>query len=107
MAKYAAALVHLGFTLEQIGFIVPRHLDAHPSVISCLLRHKFKLSDDELDKLSIGNEYDFIKNNWRPREIIIRCGTAAKNNEEHELIGRRFAYMLITYYFMMMKVFTQ
>ena len=95
MAKYAAALVHLGFTLEQIGFIVPLHLDAQPTVLSCLLRHKFQLSDEELDKLSIGNEYDFIKNNLRPREIIIRCSIATKNTEEHELIGRRFAYMLI------------
>ena len=94
MAKYAVALVRLGFSLRQIGFIVPRFLGAQPTVISCLLRHKFQLSDEELDKLSIGNEYDFLANNWKPREIIIRCGTAAKNTEEHELIVRRFAYML-------------
>ena len=95
MAKYAAALVRLGFTLEQIGFIVLPFLDAQPTVLSCLLRHQFKLSDEELNKLTIGDEYDFLANNWRPREIIIRCSTASKNPVGHELIERRFAYMLI------------
>ena len=89
MAKYAAALVRLGFTLDKICFIVPRLLDAQPSVLSCILRHKFKLSDEALNILAIGSEYDFLANNWRPREILIRCSPSAKNSKEHELIVRR------------------
>ena len=90
MAKYAAALVRLGFSLGQIGFIVPPFLGAQPSVLSLLLRHKFQLSDDELNKLTIRDEYNFLANNWRPREIIIRCSTASKKSMQHELIVPRF-----------------
>ena len=57
MAKYGAALMRLGFLPSQIGFIVPRFLDAQASVLFCLLRHKFQLPDEELDKLAIGSEY--------------------------------------------------
>ena len=89
MAKYAAALTRLGFSLEQIGFIVPSFLDAQPSVLSFLLRHQFRLSDEELNKLTIGNESDFLANNWRSREIIIRLCPSAKNSKEYELIVRR------------------
>ena len=86
MAKYASALVQIGFTLDQIGFIVRRHLDAQPFVLRCLLKQKLNLSDEMLEKLAIGNEFDFHEKTWAPRDIIIRSGTETiKQQVEKEL----------------------
>ena len=86
MAKYASALVQVGFPLDQIGFIVRRHLDAQPFVLRCLLKRKLNLADEVPRKLAIGNEFDFQEKNWTPRDIIIRSGIeTAKQQVEKEL----------------------
>ena len=91
MAKYVSALVQVGFPLDQIGFIVNRHLDAQPFVLRCLLKRKLNLLADEVPrKLAIGNEFDFQEKNWTPRDIIIRSGIeTAKQQVEKELAVSR------------------
>ena len=48
MAKYASALVQLGFSLDRIGFIFRFYLEAAPFVLRTLLRDELDLFDDEL-----------------------------------------------------------
>ena len=97
MAKYASALFQLGFTLDQVGFIVPRHLDAQPFVLRCLLKQKLKLSNEkEFKKLAIGNEFEFQEKSCTPRDLIIRSGTAtSKHKVEKELAVPRYFYPII------------
>ena len=92
MAKYASALVQVGFPLDQIGFIVRRPLDAQPFVLRCLLKQKLNLADELLRKLAIGSEFDFQEKNWSTRDnIIIRSGVeTAKQQMEKELARPRF-----------------
>ena len=92
MAKYVSELFQLGFTPDQIGFIVPRHLDAQPFVLRCLLKQKLKLSNErELEKLAIGNEFEFQEKSWSPRDLIIRSGTQTiKHKVEKELAVPRY-----------------
>ena len=86
MAKYASALVRLGVSFDQIGFIVSPHLDSQPFVLRCLLKQKFNLSEEELEKMAIGSELKLQEKNLVPREIIIRGGTEAKKQQvEKEL----------------------
>ena len=93
MAKYANALVQLGFPLEQIGFIVRPYLDAQPFVLRCLLKQMLKLSNKELEKLAIGNEYYSQEKNWATRDVIIRDDTdTSKQRMEKELAVRRFDF---------------
>ena len=90
MAKYASALVQVGFPLDQIGFIVNRHLDAQPFVLRCLLKQKLNLANEVPRKLAIGNEFDFQEKNWTPCDIIIRSGVeTAKQQVEKELAVSR------------------
>ena len=90
-AKYVIALVRLGFSLDQIGFIVSRHLDAQPFVLRCLLKRELNVSDEVLKKLAIGNEFNFQENNWLPRDVIIRDGTETpKQQVEKELAVQRY-----------------
>ena len=91
MAKYASALVRLGFSLDQIGFIVSLHLDAQTFVLRCLLKWELNVSDEVLKKLAIGNEFNFQENNWLPRDVIIRDGTETKKQQvEKELATLRY-----------------
>ena len=94
MAKYASALVQVGFPLDQIGFIVSRTLDAQPFVLRCLLKQKLnlQLADEVLRKLAIGNELDFQEKNWATSDnIIIRSGVeTAKQQVEKELARTRY-----------------
>ena len=93
MTKYASALVQLGFPLEQIGFIAQLYLDAQPFVLRCLLKQMLKLSNKELEKLAIGNEYYSQEKNWATRDVIIRDGThTTKQQVEKELAVRRFDF---------------
>ena len=93
MAKYAEALVRLGFSLAQIGFIVRPPLDAQPIVLRCLLKRELNVSDEVLKKVAIGSEFDFQERNWAPRDVIIRSGTATKKQEvEKELAVPRYEY---------------
>ena len=87
MAKIAFAYLRLGLSLDQIGFIVPPSLDAQPSVLFCLFRHHFHLTDGELNKLSIGKEIDFLDNEWRPREVVIYGSPLAKKAVEDERLN--------------------
>ena len=90
-AKYVIALVRLGFSLDQIGFIVSRHLDAQPFVLRCLLKRELNVSDEVLKKFPIGNEFNFQENNWLPRDVIIRDGTETpKQQVEKELAVQRY-----------------
>ena len=91
MAKYAVALVRYGFSLEQIGFIVGRHLDAQPFVLRCLLKRELNVSDEVLKKFPIGSEFNFQENNWLPRDVLIRGGAETKKQQvEKELAVRRY-----------------
>ena len=91
MAKYAGALVQVGFPLDQIGFIMHRPLDAQPFVLRCLLKQKLNLADEVLRKLAIGSEFDFQETNWTPRDIIIRSGVeTVRQQVEKELAKPRF-----------------
>ena len=91
MAKYASALVQIGFPLDQIGFIVSRHLDAQPFVLRCLLKQRLNLADEVLKKLAIGNEFDFQQKNLTTRDVIIRSGAEATRNPlEKELVVPRY-----------------
>ena len=92
MAKYASALVQIGFQPDQIGFIVSPHLDAQQFVLRCLLKQKLNLADEVLRKLAIGSEFDFQEKNWATRDnIIIRSGVeTAKQQMEKELARPRF-----------------
>ena len=90
MAKYSSALVQIGFSLDQIGFIVSRHLDAQPFVLRCLLKQKLNLSDEMPEKLAIGNEFYFQEKNCLPLDIIIRSGNeGTKQQVEKELAVQR------------------
>ena len=77
MAKYASALVRIGFPLARIGLFFRRPLDAQPFVLRCLLRRELKLSSKKMEdeKLAIGCEFRFQEKNWVPRDVIIRAGT--------------------------------
>ena len=91
MAKYASALVRLGFSLDQIGFIVQPRLDAQPFVLRCLFKRELNVSDELLKKLAIGSEFDFQEKNWAPRDVIIRGSTETKKQQvEKELAVRRY-----------------
>ena len=99
MAKYASALVQVGFPLDQIGFIMRRHLDAQPFVLRCLLKRKLNLADEVPRKLAIGNEFDFQEKNWTPRDIIIRSGVEATRNPlEKELAVPRYILLCLPDY---------
>ena len=90
MARYASALVKLGFSLEQIGFFVLSSLDSQPFAIRCLLEHKLNLSKEELEKLSIGSEYKYKDKHFGQREVIIRGGLEIEKEQmEKELAMRR------------------
>ena len=91
MGKYAVALMRLGFSFDQIGFIVQPHLDAQPFVLRCLLKRELNVSDELLKKLAIGSEFDFQEKNWAPRDVIIRGSTETKKQQvEKELAVRRY-----------------
>ena len=87
MAKIGTAYLRLGLSFDQIGFILPLSLDAQPSVLFCLFRHHFHLTDGELNKLSIGKEIDFLDNEWRPREVVIYGSPLAKKAVEDERLN--------------------
>ena len=90
MAKYVTALVQIGFSIDQIGFIVRRPWDAQPFVLRCLLKQRLNLTDAMLEKLAIGNEFNFQEQKWAPRDVIIRSGAEAKQQVEKELAVKRY-----------------
>ena len=99
MAKYASALVQIGFLPDQIGFIVSRHLDAQPFVLRCLLKQKLNLVDEMLEKFAIGSEFDFQQKNWAPCDVIIRSGVEATRNPlEKELAVPRYILLCLPDY---------
>ena len=104
MAKYASALIQIGFPLGRIGLFFRRTLDAQPFVLRCLLRRELKLSNEEreVEKLAIGDEFYFKEKNWVPRDVIIRTGTeTSKQNVEKELGVPRYdfyKYSLVAYW---------
>ena len=98
MAKIAIAYLRLGLSFDQIGFIKSPFLDAQKSVLFCLFRHHFNLTDDELKKLSIGREINFLFKKWQHKEVIIRstpCPLEQKFlGEEKDKQINRFAIWL-------------
>ena len=94
MAKYASALVRIGFPFDRIGFVFPLTLDAQPFVTRCLLKRELKLAkNEELGKLAIGNDFHFRDKNLTPHDVIIRTGTETlRQNVEKELGVPRYDF---------------
>ena len=93
MAKYASALVQLGFSLDRIGFIFRFYLEAAPFVLRTLLKDELDLFDDELGNLAIGCEFDFQRKNLAPRDVIIRTDKALiSKTDENELLASRYIF---------------
>lgn len=94
MAKYASALVQLGFSLDRIGFIFRFYLEAAPFVLRTLLKDELDLFDDELGNLAIGCEFDFQRKNLAPRDVIIRTDKALiSKTDENELLASRYIFL--------------
>lgn len=92
MAKYASALVRIGFPVSRIGLFFRGPLDAQPFVLRCLLKRELKLFSEEMEdeKLAIGDEFSFKEKNWVPRDVIIRTSaeTSLQNIEKERGIPR-------------------
>ena len=90
MAKYASALVQIGFSPDQIGFIMQQQLKEQPFVLRCLLKRELNESDEAHKKIAIGNDIAF-QQNWAPRDVIIRSGTETNRQQvEKELAVPRY-----------------